>query len=74
MQTAEVIAINDSLGIILSQEILDKLQVGAGDSVHILEIPDGMRLVPYDAEFERQFKLAERVMEKRSDVLRKLAE
>ncbi|QEG36602.1 AbrB/MazE/SpoVT family DNA-binding domain-containing protein [Bythopirellula goksoeyrii] len=74
MFTVEITDVGDSLGIVFTDEMLKKLGVGKGDKVLVLETYDGLKLIPYDAEFERQFKVAEKVMDKERDVLRKLAE
>ena len=66
--------IGNSSGIILPREVLEKLRVGNGDCVHVLETPRGVELVPFDPEFARQMDVAERVMREDRDVLRRLAE
>lgn len=73
MQT-KVTQIGNSLGVILGKDLLAKLRVGKGDTLYVVETPDGLELKPYDAEFVRQMEVAEKVMRKHRDVLRKLAE
>jgi putative addiction module antidote len=70
----KLIAIGNSTGVILPREMLDRLHLDRGDELQALEIPDGVRLVPFDAEFARQLGIAEKVMREDRDVLRKLAE
>ena len=70
----KLIAVGNSTGVILPKELLEKLRVQKGDELHVLETPDGVQLVPFDAEFARQMDVAERVMREDRDVLRKLAE
>lgn len=67
-------AIGNSTGIILPKDLLEKLRVGRGDELMVLETPDGLRLTPYDAEFSEQMEVAERIMRKRRTLLQKLAE
>lgn len=67
-------AIGNSTGIILPKDLLEKLRVGRGDELMVLETPDGIRLTPYDAEFSEQMEVAERIMRKRRTLLQKLAE
>jgi len=67
-------AIGNSTGVVLPKEILEKLRVGRGDELMVLETPDGITLTSYDPEFERQMDVAEAVMRKRRNLLRKLAE
>ncbi len=74
MTTVKITKIGNSVGIVLPKEVLERLRVGQGDQLHITEAPDGVTLTPYDAEFQRQMEVAEQVMRKRRNVLRKLAE
>ena len=70
----KLIPVGNSTGVILPKELLEKLRVQKGDELQVLEIPDGVQLVPFDAEFARQMGVAEGVMRKRRNLLRKLAE
>ena len=75
MATAtKIIAIGNSAGIILPKETLARLNVEKGDTLYITEGPQGIRLVPYDAEFARQMEAAREVMRENRDVLQRLAE
>lgn len=67
-------AIGNSTGVVLPKDLLEKLRVGRGDELMVLETPDGIRLTPYDAEFSDQMEVAERIMRKRRTLLQKLAE
>ncbi len=70
----KVTAIGNSAGIILPKEILAKLHVEKGDSLYIVDAPDGVHLTAYDEDFAAEMEVAKRVMRKHRDVLRKLAE
>ena len=72
--TLKLTTIGNSTGVILPKELLEKLRVGKGDTLHVLETPNGIELVPFDEEFARQMDVAERVMRRRRNLLRKLAE
>ena len=67
-------AIGNSTGVVLPREILEKLRVGRGDELMVLETPDGITLTAYDPEFAEQMDAAERVMREDRDLLRKLAD
>ena len=69
----ELIAIGNSLGVVLPKDALGKLKVGKGDSLFITESPDGYRLTPFNPLFERQMAVARKVMKKRRAILRELA-
>jgi len=70
----KVTGIGNSTGVILPKELLEKLRVSRGDELMVHETPDGILLSPYDAEFARQMEVAEKIMRKRRNLLRKLAE
>ena len=65
--------VGNSLGVILPQEALSMLRVGEGDSLLVTESPEGVRLTPYDPEFERQMKAAEDVLRRYRNAFRELA-
>lgn len=66
--------IGNSTGIILPKDLLEKLRVVKGDTILALETPNGIELTAFDPVVARQMEVAERVMRKHRDVLRKLAE
>ncbi len=70
----KVVTIGNSVGVVLSKEILEKLRVRKGDSVFAIETSKGIELTPYNPELAEQMKLAEQVMREDRDALRKLAE
>ena len=67
-------AIGNSTGVVLPRDLLEKLRVGRGDELMVLETPDGIKLTPYDPEFARKMEVAEKIMREDRDLLRKLAE
>lgn len=73
MLTLKLTKIGNSTGLVLPKEALAKLRAEQGDIVFLTETADGLRITPYDPDFERQIKLARRVARKRRNVLRELA-
>lgn len=69
----KLIPIGNSTGVILPKEVLARLRVGQGDSLTIVETPEGLELRPLDPEFERQMEVAREVMQRRRKALRELA-
>lgn len=67
-------AIGNSTGVVLPKEVLDRLHVGRGDELAVVETPDGIVLTPYDPELAAQLDAAEQVMREDRDLLRKLSE
>ena len=74
MTKIKITAIGNSMGLILPKEILQLLRVDKGDTLFVLETPNGIELTPYDPEFAAQMEVAEGVMREDRDVLKKLAE
>jgi putative addiction module antidote len=63
----------NSKGVILPKEELDRMQLGAGDTVYLTRAPGGSRLTPYQPDFEQQMEAAQKIMKKRRNALRELA-
>jgi putative addiction module antidote len=72
-QPLKLIAIGNSVGVVLPKEVLAKLGLGKGDTVTVTEVPDGIALRAYDADFGAQMDAARAIMRKRRAVLRELA-
>lgn len=73
MHSLKITQIGNSLGVILPKEVLARLKLEKGDTVHITDSPDGLRLTPHDPVFESQMEQARAIMKKRRAVLRELA-
>lgn len=69
----KVIMIGTSAGVVLSPEVLARLQVKPGDLVYLTETSDGYRLTSHPPEFERQRTLAEEITEEDREILKALA-
>ncbi len=74
MASVKVVAVGNSTGVILPKKVVQRLLVKKGDTLYLLETPNGIELTPYDREFAAQMEIAERVMREDRDVLKKLAE
>ena len=72
--TAKITTIGNSVGIILSKEVLAKLRVEKGDQVYITETPSGIEISAYRPDFAEKMEVAKRIMRENRDVLRRLAE
>ena len=72
--TVKITTIGNSVGIVLPKEVLNRLHVEKGDSLYLLETPEGIQLTPYDDDFAAEMDVAKGGMRKHRDVLRKLAE
>jgi putative addiction module antidote len=74
MTRLKLTTIGNSTGLILPREVLERLRVEKGDTLYVLETPNGIELTPFDPEFARQMDVAENVLRDDRDVLRRLAE
>lgn len=70
----KITAIGNSAGVILPKELLARLRVAKGDELYALETPDGIKLTSYDPVLAKQMEVAEQLMRKDRDILRKLAQ
>jgi putative addiction module antidote len=73
MTALKLTAIGNSTGVILPKELLTKLRVEKGDSVYVVETPNGIELTAYDPEVDRQMEAARGIMKRRRGLLRELA-
>lgn len=71
--TLKITKIGNSAGVILPKEVLARLRAGIGDTLHITEAPDGIRLTAADPDFATQMEAAERIMRRDRNILRELA-
>lgn len=70
----KITTIGNSAGVVLPKELLARLRLSKGDVLYMSELPDGIKLTPYDPVFAEQMEVAERVMRERRTLLHKLAE
>jgi putative addiction module antidote len=73
MTALKVTTVGNSLGVILPKEVLDRMKLGKGDTIHLTEAPDGYRVSRADPDFERQMEIAEKIMNQYHNALRELA-
>ena len=69
----KITTVGNSAGVVLPKELLARLRLDKGDTLYVTELPDGIKLMPYDPAFEQQMDMAERIMREDRDLLRKLA-
>ena len=69
----KITTVGNSAGIILPKELLARLRLEKGDTLYATELPDGIKLTPYDPKLAGQMEVSEKVMRRRRSLLRKLA-
>lgn len=70
----KITQIGNSVGVVLPKDLLAKLRVDKGDTLTVTETPDGIALNAFDETKQKQLEVAERVMRKNRNMLRKLAQ
>lgn len=74
MHDLKITTIGNSLGVIFPKEMLAKLNLSKGDRLIATYTPDGVHFTTHDEEFLLEMKLAEDIMRRDREVLKKLAE
>ena len=70
----EIKKIGNSTGIILPKELLARLGLKRGQSVYVTELPEGgVRLTPYDPDFDEAMSIMDDLMDEYRDTLKALA-
>ena len=66
--------IGNSLGLILSKDLLSRLKLKEGDKLHIVEQTErGIKLSPYDPKHARTMEIARKIMHEYRDTFAALA-
>ena len=73
MLKVKVTAVGNSMGILLPKEALNKLKASKGDTLYLVDSPEGLTLTPYQQDFETQMEAAEKVMKKYRNTFHELA-
>ncbi len=69
----KVTTLGNSAGVIFPKELMEKLRISKGDTLYVVETPNGFELTSYDPDFVQQMEIAEYVMREDRNVLRLLA-
>jgi putative addiction module antidote len=69
----KVTTVGNSVGVILPKEVVARLKLEKGDTLTLIETPNGVELTAYDPEFEADMESARKVMRKYRNTLRELA-
>ena len=65
--------VGNSLGVILTRDVIDSLGVAEGDRLFAVRTPDGIRLTPYDPDFASAVESNRDYMRRHKDALHELA-
>ena len=74
MATLKLRAIGNSVGVVLPKELLAKLNLGEGDTLHVIEQPDNsLLLTTLDPDVAEQLALGRELMREYRETFRALA-
>lgn len=73
MHTLRLIPIGTSLGVVLPQSVLERLKLGHGDALYLIEATDGLRLLSHNPAHGEQMNVAHALMHERRALLQELA-
>jgi putative addiction module antidote len=65
--------VGNSLGVILSKEVVESLGVAEGDELFAIKTADGIRLTPFDPDFARAIESNRDYMRRHRNALRELS-
>ncbi len=69
----KITSIGNSKGILLPKEALNKMNVGKGDTLYLVENAEGYSLTPYQQDFAQQVEAAEKIMNQYKNTLHELS-
>lgn len=73
MHTLKLTQIGNSIGVILPREVLARLKLEKGESVFLMETPDGYAITPYDPTLDEQIQAGREFMREYRDTFHQLA-
>jgi putative addiction module antidote len=65
--------VGNSLGVILTKDVVESLGVAEGDELFAVRTADGIRLTPYDPDFATAIESTRDYMRRHRDALHELA-
>ncbi|MGO9802316.1 MAG: AbrB/MazE/SpoVT family DNA-binding domain-containing protein [Steroidobacteraceae bacterium] len=65
--------VGNSLGVILTKDVIESLGVAEGDELFAIRTPEGIRLTPYDPDFATAIESTREYMRRHRDALHELA-
>jgi len=71
--TLKLTQIGNSIGVILPREVLGRLKLEKGESVFLMETPDGYAITPYDPTLDEQIQAGREFMREYRDTFHQLA-
>ena len=73
MASLKLRSVGNSVGVVLPKELLARYNLGEGDSLQVVETPDGVLLTPVSPNVEEQLRLGRALMKKYRETFAALA-
>jgi putative addiction module antidote len=67
-------AVGTSTGVIIPKEMLKRMKVARGDTLHVVETPDGYLVTPFNPSIAAQVEAGREFMKEYRDTFKILAE
>lgn len=75
MTKLKLVGVGTSTGVVLPKDVLARLNVEKGDTLYLVEAPDGsFRVTPFDPLFAKKMERADDIMRRYRNTLRVLAQ
>lgn len=71
--TVRVRKVGNSLGILLTKDVIEVLGVAEGDQLFAVRTPDGIRLTPFNPDFATAIESTRDYMRRHRDAMHELA-
>jgi putative addiction module antidote len=74
MATLKLTAVGTSTGVVIPKEMLNRMKVARGDTLHVIETSEGYLLTPFDPDVAAQVEAGRNFMKEYRDTFKILAE
>jgi len=71
--TLKLTAVGTSTGVVIPKEMLNRMKVERGDTLHVSETPEGYLITPYDPNVASQVEAGREFMKTYRDTFKELA-
>jgi antitoxin MazE len=72
-RTVKLKKLGGSTAVVLPKPMLDRLNLDAGDEVHVVETENGLLITPYNRDFDEAMAIYKKFAAKYRNALRELA-
>ncbi len=73
MYSVKLTGMGTGVGLVLPPEVLERMKVGKGDAIWLIETPVGYQLTAYDPAMVQQISLAQDIMQEMREALQEMS-